>query len=63
MGGGGGWGILAVQGLVKTRIADPYSNPDPDPPDPHVLGLLDPDPDPLIRCMDPYPDPSIIEQK
>jgi hypothetical protein len=35
------------------------------------LGLLDPDPDPLVRCMDPYPDsvpapdpdPSIIEQK
>ncbi len=25
------------------------------------LGLLDPDPDPLVRCMDP--DPSIIMQK
>ncbi len=23
-------------------------NPDPDPPDPHVLGFLDPDPDPYI---------------
>ncbi len=33
--------------------------PDPDPPDPHVLGL--PDPDPLVRGMDP--DPSIIMQK
>ncbi len=33
------------------------------------LGLLDPDPDPLVRCMDldpaldPDPDPSIIMQK
>jgi hypothetical protein len=26
-----------------------------------ILGLLDPDPDPLARCMDP--DPSIIKQK
>jgi hypothetical protein len=25
------------------------------------MGLLDPDPDPLIKCMDP--DPSIIKQK
>jgi hypothetical protein len=25
-----------------------------------VLGLLDPDPDPLVRGTDPYPDPSII---
>jgi hypothetical protein len=38
-----------------------------DPPDPHVLGLLDPDPDSLVRDMDPDPDPdpdpSIIKQK
>jgi hypothetical protein len=33
------------------------------------LGLLDPDPDPLVRCMDPDldpaldPDPSISMQK
>jgi hypothetical protein len=32
---------------------------DPDPPDPHVLGLLDPDPDPLVRGMDPDPDPAL----
>ena len=36
-------------------------------PDPHVLGLLDPDPDPSVRGMDPYPapdlDPSIINHK
>ncbi len=41
------------------------SVPDPDPPDPHVLGL--PDPDSLFRGMDlalnPDPDPSIIKQK
>ncbi len=29
--------------------------------DQHVLGLLDPDADPLVRGMDP--DPSIIKQK
>jgi hypothetical protein len=23
------------------------------------LGLLDPDPDPLVRGMDPYPDPAL----
>ncbi len=34
---------------------------DPDPLDPHVLGLLDPDP--LVRGMDLDPDPAIIMQK
>jgi hypothetical protein len=47
----------------ETSVADP--DPNPDPPDPHVLGLLDPNP--LVRGMDPDPntalDPSIIEQK
>jgi hypothetical protein len=38
----------------------PVLCPDPNP-DPHVLGL--PDPDPLVRGMDPDPDPSIIKQK
>jgi hypothetical protein len=28
----------------------------------YVLGLLDPDPDPLVRGTDPDPDPSIITQ-
>ncbi len=28
-----------------------------------ILGLLDPDPDPLVKYMDPDPDPSIIKQK
>ncbi len=42
---------------------------DPDPPDPHFLGLPEPVPDPLVRGMDPDPgtaldpDPSIIMQK
>jgi hypothetical protein len=27
------------------------------------LGLLDPDPDPLVRGMEPNPDPSIVKQK
>jgi hypothetical protein len=26
-------------------------------------GLLDPDPDPVVRGMDPDPDPSIVKQK
>jgi hypothetical protein len=28
-----------------------------------ILGLLDPDLDPLVRGMDPDPDPSNIKQK
>jgi hypothetical protein len=28
-----------------------------------VLGLLDPDPNPVVRSMDPDPDPSIIKKK
>ena len=47
----------------------PPSVADPDPPDQHVLGLLDPVPDPSVRGMDPDPDPapdldpSITKQK
>jgi hypothetical protein len=41
--------------FVKSSVADP------DPPDPHVLGLLDPDP--LVYGVDPDPDPSITKQK
>ncbi len=33
-------------------------NQDPDPSDPYVFGLLNPDPDSLVRGVDP--DPSII---
>ncbi len=43
----------------------PSSGADPDLSDPYrtLLGLLDPDPSPLVRGMDPNPDPSIIQQK
>jgi hypothetical protein len=48
---------------MKSSVADP--DPNPDPPDPHVLDLLDSDP--LVRVMDPdsdpAPDPSITKQK
>jgi hypothetical protein len=36
---------------------------DPDPSNPYVLGLLDLDPDPLVRGMNPDPDPSIHQGK
>ncbi len=42
---------------ATTSIADP--DPNPDPPDQHVFGLLDPDP--LVRGM--APDPFITKQK
>jgi hypothetical protein len=42
--------------LIRTSVPDP--NSDLDPPDPHVLGL--PDPNPLVRGMDP--DPSFDHQ-
>jgi hypothetical protein len=38
---------------VRTSVVDP--DPEPDPQDPHVLGLLDPDP--LVRGTDPDPTP------
>jgi hypothetical protein len=41
--------------LPLTSVADP------DPLDPYVLGLLDPDL--LVRGMDPDPDPFITKQK
>jgi hypothetical protein len=44
----------------KRILISCVADPDPDPPDPCVLGLLDPDP--LVRGMDPDPDPSIIMQ-
>jgi hypothetical protein len=45
-------------GCYSTSAADP--DPNPDPSDPYVGGLLDPDPDPLVRGMDPdaAPDPA-----
>ncbi len=43
--------------IVTGSIADPDPSPNPDPSYPCVLGLLDPDPDPLVR------DSSTIKQK
>jgi hypothetical protein len=50
---------------TRLKASSNVPDPEPDPPDPHILGLLDPDPGPLVRSMDPapYPDPSIIMQK
>jgi hypothetical protein len=56
-----------VRDTVRSSVADLDPNQDPNPPDPHVLCL--PDPDPLVRGMHPDPDPaldpdpSIIMQK
>jgi hypothetical protein len=46
--------------ILPGSVADPNLDPDP-----HFLGLLDPDPDPSVRGMDPDPDldPSITKQK
>ncbi len=43
-----------ARGSAATSVPDP----NPDPLDTHVFG-----PDPLVRGMDPDPDPSIIKQK
>ncbi len=47
-----------MTGCYSTSAADPHPNLDPS--DPYVLGLLDSDPDPLVRGMDPdsAPDPA-----
>ncbi len=47
---------LGRSAFVLTSIADPDTNPDPS--DPYIFGptVLDPDPDPLVRGMDPDPD-------
>jgi hypothetical protein len=42
--------------ILKIIVADPDSNPDPDPSDLYVFGLLDSDPDPFVRGMEPDPD-------
>ncbi len=41
-------------GLLESSVADPDPNPDPDP---HVFGP--PGSDPLVRGMDPDPDPAL----
>ncbi len=62
--------VQAGEGIYESLLLDQQgplaSVADPDPSDPHVfglLGLLDPDLDPLTRGMDPDPDPSITKQK
>ncbi len=50
-------GKLAV--THGSRVVSSVADPDPNPPDPRVLGLLDPDP--KVTGMDP--DPFIIKQK
>ncbi len=47
---------LAEQG-AKENITQRSSVGDPDPQNPHDFG---PDPDPLVRGTDPYPDPSLL---
>ena len=59
-------GVQEILVSLSTSVADPDLNPDPS--DDRIRmfsGLLDPDPDPLVRGMDldPDPKPSIIKQK
>ncbi len=51
--------LSIIMDQLWVSVADP--DPKPDPSDPYVLGRLDPDP--LVRDMDPDPNPSIIKQK
>jgi hypothetical protein len=56
------WIVRSASLLILSVIS--VADLDPHPSDPYVigrLGLLDPDP--LVRGMDPDPDPSIIKQK
>ncbi len=46
--------LIGCSELLASSVADP---------DPYFLGLLDPDPDPLVRGMDPDPDSSITKEK
>jgi hypothetical protein len=56
---------LCPKKLTFFSVADPDPNLEPDPSDPYVFGP--PDPDPLVRGLDPDPapgpDPSITKQK
>ncbi len=46
--------------LLPGSVADPDPNPNPDPSDPYVFR---PDPDSLVKGIDPDPNPSISKQK
>jgi hypothetical protein len=50
------------EGAGMNNVHACIPDPDPDPPDPHVWVLLDPETEPLVRGMDPDPDPSISKQ-
>jgi hypothetical protein len=47
------WKFCDLTSVVRIRICRIHMS----------LGLKDPDLDPLVRCTDPDPDPSIIKQK
>jgi hypothetical protein len=51
--------------LLKNISATKASSSVADPADPYALGLLDPDPKPLVQDTetDPAPDPYIIKKK
>jgi hypothetical protein len=53
---------ISLFGLRGQFVGLGTSVADPDPSDPYGLGLLDPDPDPLVRGMDPAPDGSFYDQ-
>jgi hypothetical protein len=55
---GPGLRIRILEGQNCLKCATCCRVGDPDPQDPHVLGLLDPDP--LIRGTDPAPDPYLF---
>jgi hypothetical protein len=44
-----------VISFVSVSVIYSVADPNPDPPDPHVFGLLEsnPNPDPLVRGLDP----------
>jgi hypothetical protein len=50
-------GLHTQENTLHSSVADPDLS------DPMFLGLLDPNPDLLVRGTDPDPDPSIIKQK
>jgi hypothetical protein len=56
---GAGGQLLPQKQLERGTLVKKKNNAgDPDPHDPHVLGL--PDPDPLVRGTDPDPDLSLV---
>ncbi len=52
--------LVGKENKEESHESSNFADPDPSDPYPMFLGLLDPDPDPLVRCTDP--DPYIIKQ-